>query len=180
MIRIIGILIGSALSVALLIVVLGVPEFGSAEPEPVEWQETAIEAAIATEPPADVEVAAEPEPAPEPEAVVETVVEPVAEPVTEVAPDTGDALVDAIFSPVEERPVEIIQENWYAFWSPFRSEIAANGFVEQLQRTTGLDYRVVKQKPGVYEVAFAYEDDTDIRAKLDSIAAATGLEMPDG
>ena len=93
---------------------------------------------------------------------------------------SAEALVEAIFTPVEERPVEIIQENWYAFWSPFRSEIAANGFVEQLQRTTGLDYRVVKQKPGVYEVAFAYDDEVDIQAKLDTISAATGLEMPGG
>ena len=48
-------------------------------------------------------------------------------------------------------------ENWYAFWSPFRSELAANGFVSKLQESTGIDYRVVKVKTGVYEVAFADE-----------------------
>ena len=64
---------------------------------------------------------------------------------------------------------------WYAFWSPFRSEIAANGFVDRLQRVTGLDYRVVKLKPGVYEVAFAYKDDREIMANLSQISAATGL-----
>ena len=68
---------------------------------------------------------------------------------------------------------------WYAFWSPFRSEVAANGFVDQLQRVTGLDYRVVKVKTGVYEVAFAYEDDQDITANLSQISAATGLRLPE-
>ena len=67
----------------------------------------------------------------------------------------------AIDNPVFDEPAEAAplmpdSVQWYAFWSPFRSEIAANGFVEQLQRVTGLDYRVVKIKPGVYEVAFGY------------------------
>jgi len=58
-------------------------------------------------------------------------------------------------------------------------EVAANGFVDQLQRVTGLDYRVVKVKPGVYEVAFAYEDDQEITANLTQISAATGLQLPE-
>ena len=68
---------------------------------------------------------------------------------------------------------------WYAFWSPFRSQIAADGFVSQLQRVTGLDYRVVSVKPGVYEVAFAYAEDDEIAANLSQISAATGLDMPE-
>ena len=68
---------------------------------------------------------------------------------------------------------------WHPFWSPFGSRIAANGFVSQLESVTGFDYRVVKVKTGVYEVAFAYGDDTERRAKLSQIAAATGLDMPD-
>lgn len=80
---------------------------------------------------------------------------------------------------VEETP-EHMERQWYAFWSPFRSELAADGFVSQLQRTTGLDYRVVKLKPGVYEVAFAYFDDNDIQDKLTQISTATGLELTGG
>ena len=68
-------------------------------------------------------------------------------------------------------------QQWYAFWSPFRSEIAAAGFVDQLQRVTGLDYRVVKIKPGVYEVAFAYRSDDEITVNLSQISAATGLNL---
>jgi hypothetical protein len=82
--------------------------------------------------------------------------------------------------PLPESLPEQTIEHWYAFWSPFRSELAANGFVSQLQRSTGIDYRVVQLKPGVYEVAFAYEADADIASRLAAISAATGLDLPDG
>jgi hypothetical protein len=36
----------------------------------------------------------------------------------------------------------------------------------------------VKVKSGVYEVAFAYHDDSERSTKLSQIAAATGLELP--
>ena len=77
-------------------------------------------------------------------------------------------------------PEAVGEENWYAFWSPFRSQLAADGFVARLQESTGLDYRVVKVKTGVYEVAFAYTDYADIHAKLDRIATAAGLDMSGG
>ena len=102
-----------------------------------------------------LEMAAQPEPVAEPEP--EAVVEPAPEP----------------------EPAPIADENWYAFWSPFRSELAANGFVSKLQESTGIDYRVVKIKAGLYEVAFAYSDDKDIEDKLARISAATGLDMSD-
>lgn len=163
MIRLIGILTGSALAVGLLVVTVGVPEFSAREPE--------LPAAVV--------------PAPEPE-VVEPLVLPVAEaPFTEATapePDPGPALsdeqlVEQIFAP---QPEPMLEEHWYAFWSPFRSEIAANGFVARLQQTTGMDYRVVKLKPGVYEVAFAYTDQDEIEQKLARISAATGLDMSGG
>ena len=74
----------------------------------------------------------------------------------------------------------VMEENWYAFWSPFRSEIAAQGFVARLQETTGIDYRIVKIKTGVYEVTFAYVDEADIEDKLARISDATGLDMSGG
>ena len=171
MFRLIGILAGSAIAIALLIVVLGLPALTPPEqvaiaepvelpamPEPEVLQETAIKAVA--------EPAAEPGPEPTPEP------EPAAISMTpETDPDMG-ALVDEIFA--EREPVE---EHWYAFWSPFRSEIAANGFVARLQEKTGIDYRVVKVKTGVYEVAFAYTDDADIASKLDRITTATGLDV---
>ena len=169
MIRLIGILMGSAVAIGLLILILGIPELSAPEAETGESSQPAIEPEIVATPipePDEPEVPAIP--AVENEApVVET-------PVSEL---TDVELVEQIFAP---RPEPVPDEHWYAFWSPFRSEIAANGFVARLQQTTGMDYRVVKLKPGVYEVAFAYSDQDDIEQKLARISAATGLDMSGG
>ena len=72
-----------------------------------------------------------------------------------------------------------VDMQWYSFWTPFRSRIAASGFVSRLEEVTGLDYRVVKIEAGIYEVAFNYGDDDERRSKLSLISAATGLDLPD-
>ena len=163
MMRFLGVLVGSAFAVAALVVFVGIPEFTTesnvAEPTvitlPMRTATPAKAAATATPPePVAEEIPADPPPDIPPETP------------PEIAPETPDA-----------EPAATPQ--WYAFWSPFRSEVAANGFVDQLQRVTGLDYRVVKVKAGVYEVAFAYEDDQDITANLSQISAATGLQLPE-
>ena len=86
-----------------------------------------------------------------------------------------------------DKPVAVANEtpapaepSWYSFWNPFRSEIAARGFVSQLERVTGLDYRIVRVDAGVYEVAFPYRDDAERAEKLTLISAATGLDLPEG
>ena len=196
MLRLIGILTGSALAIGLLIVMLGVPQFTkpasdptrqgrgmpAAEAEPVAGKLPAAEA----EPVADALPAGEAEPVADTLPAAEA--EPVADDLPAAAADT-EALIDQIFSP-DRQPVlagepepglePATEENWYAFWSPFRSELAANGFVSKLQETTGIDYRVVKVKTGVYEVAFAYTDEADVEDKLSRISAATGLDMSGG
>ena len=174
MIRIIGILCGSAIAIAFLIIALGIPEF----PPPDEVAEeavqefsdvveappeaVAIESVTQTAPPSDAEM-----PLPETASLIESAPELAAETFAETLARAAEMS-------------EPLAENWFAFWSPFHSEIAANGFIAQLQRETGMDYRVVKIKPGVYEVAFAYEGEDDIETKLATISRATGLEMPDG
>ena len=105
-------------------------------------------------------------------------VEPAAASEAAASPDTPDIADAVAIQPPPESPV-VAEPSWYSFWNPFRSEIAANGFVSQLERVTGIDYRVVKVKSGVYEVAFAYHDDSERSTKLSQIAAATGLELPD-
>jgi hypothetical protein len=170
MLKLIGILIGSALAVAFLIVALGIPDFSASEPE----QHLADSVPDRMPEPMDEPVPLAPsksEPEPEPELIE------APEPAAAVAPDPDtEALIEQIFNP---GPELVVEENWYAFWSPFRSEIAANGFISKLQETTGIDYRVVKVKTGVYEVAFAYVDDADIQDKLARISTATGLNMTD-
>ena len=195
MLRLIGILIGSALAIGFLIVVLGVPQFaGPDETDPVGGGLPATEPVVDDLPATDPEPVGGGLPATDPEPVggglPATDPEPVggglpatdAEPVGGGLPATDAetlVLIDQIFEPATEFPGEqpAVDENWYAFWSPFRSEIAANGFVSRLQETTGIDYRVVKVKTGVYEVAFAYSDDADIQDKLARISSATGLDM---
>ncbi|NCF14926.1 MAG: hypothetical protein GWP62_06425 [Gammaproteobacteria bacterium] len=175
MLRLIGILTGSAIAVAFLIVALGVPDFSAPEPEQQAVADMSREPVVAAvpEPAPDLLPVPVPEPEPEPAPVEEP--EPQAD--LEQAPDPEtEALIEQIFNP---GPEDLIEENWYAFWSPFRSEIAARGFVAKLQETTGIDYRVVKVKTGVYEVAFAYDDDADIQEKLARISSATGLNMTD-
>jgi hypothetical protein len=181
MLRLIGILTGSALAVAFLIVALGLPRI-SPPADAVEAASQVAETAAAT-----VITPLEPEPLQEEPAA------PVAEPVDEaqevsLSDADTEALIEEIFAP-QPTPVAaegtaadatVVDDNWYAFWSPFRSEIAANGFIARLQETTGIDYRVVKVKAGVYEVAFAYADDADIQDKLARISNATGLDMTGG
>jgi hypothetical protein len=97
------------------------------------------------------------------------------------APPLTPPLQDEAVAVVAPAPDPIIEKDmrWYSFWNPFRSEIAANGFVTQLEKVTGLDYRVVKIKAGVYEVTFAYQSDNERRTKLTQISSATGLDLPD-
>ncbi len=184
MIRLLGAITGSALALAALLLLVGVPQFRTDTPDieraivrlPVAT--TAVEAARtgeadAADAPDEVHPAAPPV-EPESTAAAEKPPQPVhEEPANEqpVNAGTDDEPAEAGPPPVEDA------RDWYAFWSPFRSELAAAGFVGQLQRVTGLDYRVVKVRTGVYEVAFAYRDDADIDVNLSQITAATGLEM---
>jgi type IV secretory pathway VirB10-like protein len=174
MMRLLGVLVGSALAVAALVVFVGIPRFTT---ESSVAERTVITLPMRSDPPPQ-----EPEPeAPQQETPVAASTPPPTDPpapaetvaaVTEAAPAAAETTAAETERPPAPR--------WYAFWSPFRSEIAANGFVEQLQRVTGLDYRVVKVQPGTYEVAFAYDDDQDISINLSRISAATGLQLPEG
>ena len=166
MMRFLGVLVGSAFAVAALVVFVGIPEFTT---ESSVAEPTVITLPMRAEAPASAPPTVEPQEAPQEEvhAAADATVEPVAE----------EAPAEVVAEALPAAPEETL--HWYAFWSPFRSEVAANGFVDQLQRVTGLDYRVVKVKPGVYEVAFAYEDDQEITARLSQISAATGLQLPE-
>ena len=47
----------------------------------------------------------------------------------------------------------------------------------RLTAITDIDYRVLRLKPGAYQVAFAYADDLERDAKLAQIESATGLRV---
>jgi len=164
MIRFLGAITGSALAIAALLLLVGVPQF-KAEPNDISQGVVTLPLRVA----------------PVEDLATETL--PVVEDVAELAAEkTQDGVTDAeIVEPIADVVALLPNtQQWYAFWSPFRSEIAAAGFITQLQRVTGLDYRVVKIKPGNYEVAFSYATDGDIPINLSQISAATGLDMPEG
>jgi len=163
MMRFLGVLVGSAFAVAALVVFVGIPEFTT--------ESNVTEPTVITLPMRPT--------APATAAVSDTPPEPVADATPAETPPDMPAETPPDIPPEIPDAAPVATPQWYAFWSPFRSEVAANGFVDQLQRVTGLDYRVVKVKPGVYEVAFAYEDDQDITANLSQISAATGLQLPE-
>ena len=191
MIRFLGAITGSALALAALLVLVGVPQFKAQESEldqvlvtlPLRAEPIVEDRRDETDIPANnaaeeriEEVAADDSMSAALPAQIEEP-EPVAEP--PAGPTEIPEAIPAAQPPTDEPPaLQPDSLQWYAFWSPFRSEIAASGFVTQLQRVTGLDYRVVKIKPGVYEVAFAYAEDAEISTNLSQISAATGLDMP--
>lgn len=183
MLRLAGILIGSALAIGFLVIAIGKPQLS----DPGSGSVSDLErSGSVSEPPDEAQVAdlASLDGSGEPD--IDSVTDPKPNSL-ETDPELEAALVDQVFAPEAEReavlpatPEPVAEEHWYAFWSPFRSEIAAEGFVTRLQQTTGIDYRVVRVKTGVYEVAFAYTDDADIEAKLQRISSATGLDMSGG
>lgn len=170
MIRIVGFFVGAFLSASALVLLFGIPEFHRRDTG--EAEQARMEAAIenlqrkwetqAT--PGDAPAAAgvdEPRGTGQPAPVV---------PHAQTAPPVAGGAV-------AETAVAAAPREWHAIWAPFRTEIAARGFVSRLERVTGLDYRVAKLRTGAWQVAFAYRDATERDAGLQQISAATGLDL---
>lgn len=198
MIRFLGFLVGSAASIGIFLLVLGIPEINLSE-QFVEDENLEAVSHIVEEIATDLEdITSEVMDefsdelrAGETANVLEFVDgHPAADTDIVEWPSNDSEITGDPVSPEESQfaetppmqPNETAIENdlrWHAFWNPFRSRIAAEGFVGQLEKVTGLDYRVVKIKTGVYEVTFAYESDTERRNKMSLIASATGLDLPE-
>lgn len=176
MFRLLGFLIGSATAIIIILLVLGIPEFNLTDP--VNDQQR-FDAAVEKLREKQQEVAD----------VAKSMIDEVAavddgqnnfEPVTEKAlPESSAQPLPDVPDFADYYPAIEDELQWYSFWNPFRSEIAARGFVTQLEKVTGLDYRVVRVRTGIYEVAFAFDSDVERRTKLSQISAATGLDLPD-
>ena len=207
MIRILGFLVGSAASIGMMLLILGVPELNLSRPlvddaasasvaQTIEAVTADLEAVAiemfeevsqlvddlpTADPPADPP--AEQQAASNNEDVTlssEELTPGISQNNSQIASfpaEPGSATATATATAINEPPENDLR--WFSFWNPFRSAIAANGFVGQLEKVTGLDYRVVKIKTGVYEVTFAYENESERRTKLSQIASATGLDLPD-
>jgi hypothetical protein len=183
MFRLLGFLIGSAISIAVILLVTGLPEFHSQSSEIDQKRfDEAVEKLMARK--VDAERMGQ---LAHTVAVDTDAIEQQSD--FEVPQDHAGPGPDRVGLQQEEQATQVPAENdvpvsvqspqWYSFWNPFRSQVAATGFVSRLEEVTGLDYRVVKVKSGVYEVAFPYSDDDERRMKLAVISDATGLELPD-
>ncbi len=178
MLRFAGILTGSALAIALIAATIGAPQFEPPAKQPDDSPAAATATALHEAPAREhVEPPAIDAPGATPAATDSDDAQLAAAQHQSVPQSPPVAAASNDWPQQVEHPPPAETANWYAFWSPFRSEIAANGFVDKLQESTGIDYRVVKVRTGVYEVAFAYTDDADIQAKLERISSATGLDM---
>ncbi len=164
MMRLLGFVTGAAAVIGAMVMLLGAPDVQ--EPAVVDKPEQATAQPASIDKPAgDYDV---PVPVAEPVPVVESPAEPIAEAQTNTTPAP-------LVEPALETPGT--DELWHPFWQPFRSQIAANGFASRLTAITDIDYRVLRLKPGAYQVAFAYADDLERSAKLAQIESATGLRV---
>ena len=166
MFRLLGFLIGSAAAITLMLLLLGIPDFHLVD-RGIDQQR--FDAVVDKLKEKQQEVAD----------IAEILVGGAAEMVDDVQ-DNIEVVTKNILPDIADDHLLIQTEmQWYSFWNPFRSEIAARGFVSRLEEVTGLDYRIVNVKIGVYEVAFAYDNDMERRTKLSQISSATGLDLPD-
>jgi len=154
MFRIAGFVAGSALAVVAMLLLLGVPQLATREPIAKATASTPVPQSQSL--PADNPLGTAPETS-----------------VAEILFQEPTAVEDIV--PAEQA---VPETQWHSFWSPFSSQIAANGFVSRLESVTGFDYRVVRIRVGVYEVAFAYTEETERLDKLSVIATTAGLELP--
>ena len=191
MIRLLGGMVGSALAIALLLLLVGIPQFRApattAEPtivtlplrtSPVDPPERYADRDAMPHDPLEDDAGdrtvALAEPAPDRLAGGATTEPGPAAAAAPVAALEGTELATGV---VADAGSALDETGWYPFWSPFRSEIAAAGFVTRLSSVTGLDYRIDRMESGVYQVAFAYRDEDEIADNLSRITAATGLEL---
>jgi hypothetical protein len=178
MFRLLGFLIGSAASVLTILLIIGIPEFHLSNPQLDKRRfNEAVEKL--REKKQDVQQIAQQLIEDSPGGVDAPPVADSPDPhlssqnVSLDVPDiAGGSALETVVPAIHQPP------QWHSFWSPFRSELAARGFVSQLEKVTGLDYRVMKVNAGVYQVAFSYLDDTQRSSYLSQISAATGLEFP--
>lgn len=185
MFRLLGFCIGSLLSIVALVLLVGMPEFHLSGDDIDEARfDTAVEKLKAKR------VAALPDRVPSGDTPSQTAAPPASAPgaasTTDTnsprpLPDEQEAQTDAAAAGAAETieaPVEGgSAPEWHALWTPFRSELAARGFISRLENVTGFDYQVTRTDSGGYQVALPYVTVDDLDAKLSQIAAATGLDL---
>ena len=83
-------------------------------------------------------------------------------------------------SPSAETVSPALESAWHSVWRPFRSELSARGFAERLANVTGREYRVRRVSPWAYQVELAYANEADKLTALRQIESSTGLGVGRG
>jgi hypothetical protein len=65
----------------------------------------------------------------------------------------------------------------HIFWSPFRSQWAAEGFARRLTNATQIPIEIVEAGSGQYRVAFDYRDEGQRLEHIERIESITGLQL---
>jgi hypothetical protein len=182
MFRLLGFIIGSAVSILTILLIIGMPEFHLSNPD-IDKRRFDEAVLMLKEKSLDAQQVAEEMADKLAQAVPETDASPPP-PLMQAAIESEPLVEDGPMSPAPDAFGEIVpmtaaDPQWHAFWNPFRSKIAAQGFVSRLEKVTGLDYRIEKIDIGIYEVSFAYASDDERSVKLSQISSATGLELPE-
>ena len=79
----------------------------------------------------------------------------------------------------ETRSMDLARAQTAAAWTPFHSRASARGFARHLAEKTGVDFTIVKEGPGRYEVVFEYGTDAERREIESRIASVAGTEVTD-
>lgn len=66
---------------------------------------------------------------------------------------------------------------WQPLWRPFRSELSARGFADQIAEITGRETRVRRLGPRSHQVDVAFADETQRRNTLQRLELLTGIEL---
>jgi hypothetical protein len=82
---------------------------------------------------------------------------------------------DNFFERETNNVIELQTEFFQVVWTPFRSQMSAQGFAEKLQRQLDHEFVIIKRGPGKYEVGFHFTSDAARSDVLDAIVNLTGF-----
>jgi len=61
------------------------------------------------------------------------------------------------------------------FWQPFQARVQADGFAEQMTKSSGVNCQVVRNDQGYYRIYFEYANEADLETKISQLVKEGGL-----
>ena len=94
----------------------------------------------------------------------------------EVPPNIVTELVqEPAVPPLTEAPLvpEVLRQQ--LFWQPFQARVQANGFAEQMTKSSGVNCQVVRNDQGYYRIYFEFANEADLETKISQLVKDGGL-----